>query len=130
MIKGVVFMSLSLKTYARIYELKQKGAKGRTFAEDQELKKLNLKLKSEKLENELTQGERDIVYSLACAVVVNSENRNQYEKFIKTAIEKYSSAVSKKFSAEELKSIFDEDVKNIRQGYEKENQKQKQNNQK
>lgn len=123
-------MSLSLKTYARIYELKQKGAKGRTFAEDQELKKLNLKLQSEKLENELTQGERDIVYSLACAVVVNPENRNQYEKFIKTAIEKYSSAVSKKFSAEELKSIFDEDVKNIRQGYEKENQKQKQNNQK
>ena len=38
-------MTLSLKTYARIYELKQKGAKGRTFAEDQELKKLNLKLK-------------------------------------------------------------------------------------
>ena len=121
-------MSLSLKTYARIYELKQKGAKGRTFAEDQEFKKLNLKLQSEKLENELTQGERDIVYSLACAVVVNPENRNQYEKFIKTAIEKYSSAVSKKFSVEELKSIFDEDVKNIREGYEKENQKQ--NNQK
>lgn len=123
-------MSLSLKTYARIYELKQKGAKNRTFAEDQELKKLNLKLKSEKLENELTQGERDIVYSLACAVVVNPENRNQYEKFVKTAIEKYSSAVSKKFSAEELKSIFDEDVKNIRQGYEKEKENQKQNNQK
>lgn len=121
-------MSLSLKTYARIYELKNKGAKGRTFAEDQELKKLNLKLQADKLENELTQGERDIVYSLACAVVVNPENRNQYEKFIKTAIEKYSSAVSKKFSAEELKSIFDEDVKNIREGYEKENQKQ--NNQK
>lgn len=123
-------MSLSLKTYARIYELKQKGAKGRTFAEDQELKKLNLKLQSEKLENELTQAERDIVYTIACAVVVNPENGNQYEKFVKTAIEKYSSAVSKKFSAEELKSIFDEDVKNIRQGYEKEKENQKQNNQK
>lgn len=121
-------MTLSLKTYARIYELKQKGAKGRTFAEDQELKKLNLKLQSEKLENELTQAERDIVYTIACAVVVNPENGKQYEKFIKNAIEKYSSVVSKKFSADELMSIFDEDVKNIREGYEKENQKQ--NNQK
>ena len=128
MIKGVIFMSLSLKTYARIYELKQKGAKGRTFAEDQELKKLNLKLQSEKLENELTQGERDIVYAIACAVVVSPEHGNQYEKFVKNAVEKYSSFVSKKFSASELMSIFNEDVKNIREGYEKENQKQ--NNQK
>lgn len=118
-------MSLSLKTYARIYELKQKGAKGRTFAEDQELKKLNLKLQSEKLENELSQAEIDIVYSLACAVVVNSENGKQYEKFVKTAIEKYSSVVSKKFSADELMSIFDNDVKNIRAGYEKEKSKTK-----
>ena len=96
-------MTMTMKSIARLYELKQKGSKSRSFAEEQELKKLKIKFESDKLDQQELKARAELAEIFVTAEV--DENGNQLLIKHQNAINKYTDKNTKPFSREEIISL-------------------------
>lgn len=103
---------MSLKAQAELYQLKELG-KNRNFAQNQRYRELRLKNQSDKMYIEDLKWKANLLHVLIADVV--GTNNKTLDDLIRRAINKGVEVNAKPFSQSQLRSLYSQQVKMVRE---------------
>lgn len=117
---------MSLKLQAEFYHLQQLKSDGRNYAEEQRYKELRLKHQADKIYLENLKWKADLLHVI-CSDIVATNNKS-LDSLVRGSINKGVKEDGKPYTRNELKTLYDQQLKLVKEELNSLNKKSKSKN--